>query len=274
MWVAETGVRFEKYIKSTSQEPQVSEQSPLVNEQKSHLVEEGRHEVIDLVGYYLGSFQKGLYQISLMALMYIGLLAYSQVFCGAVAAVLWGAAEGAWAGVPQLIFGMMVIPLSCMELDEQVSIQAIMALVRFVAIFIIVFGSVSALYLDDSESSGNHAPHWAPQELEGCVMSYTSCFSGFGVAFSTSLFSQLFQHSIPGLLRPLKEQPEKLPHVPVCCAKNHVLFQNATLLTSPPSPTALDSANTRSFSFNYIEPIPAAWNDRSILFWRWNAIFD
>jgi amino acid permease len=207
-----------------------------------------------------------------MALMYIGLLAYSQVFCGAVAAVLWGAAEGAWAGAPQLIFGMMVIPLSCMELDEQVSIQTIMALVRFVAIFIIVFGSVSALYLDDSESSGNHAPYWAPQELE--KMSYTSCFSGFGVAFSTSLFSQLFQHSIPGLLRPLKGQPEKLPHVPVCCAKSHVLFQNATLLTSPPSPTALDSANTRSFSFNYIELIPAAWNDRSILFWRWNAIVD
>jgi hypothetical protein len=213
LWVAETGIRFEKHIKSKTENE--SELSPLVNHQTTNLIEEGRYEVIDLVDFYLGRFQKLLYQISLMALMYIGLLAYSQVFCGAIAAVLFGTSDGAWAGIPQLVFGMMVIPLSCMELDEQVEIQALMAMARFVAIFIIAFGSILALCIDDSVSNRSHAPYWAPPEPEGCIMSYTSCFSGFGVAFSTCLFSQLFQHSVPGLLRPLKGQPEKLPHVPV-----------------------------------------------------------
>ena len=29
--------------------------------------------------------------------------------------------------------------------------------------------------------------------------------AGFGLAFSTTLFSQLFQHSVPGLVRPLAD---------------------------------------------------------------------
>jgi len=45
-------------------------------------------------------------------------------------------------------------------------------------------------------------------------MSYSFAFSGFGVMFSTALFSQLFQHSVPGLIRPLPEyQKRKVPGV-------------------------------------------------------------
>jgi hypothetical protein len=97
----------------------------------------------------------------------------------------------------------------------QVSIQAFMATARFVAIFAIVFGSLCALFLDDSYSERVHPPFFASADSDNDNMSYTACFSGFGVAFSASLFSQLFQHSIPGLLRPLKAQPDKLPAVPV-----------------------------------------------------------
>jgi amino acid permease len=222
MWVAETGDRFEKQNRAAhdSTPGPTSELSPLLRKRAPRpksLVEEGRYEVIDLVNFYLGPLQKIVYQFSLMSLMYIGLLAYSQVFCGALGTLLWGttAPEDAWTVIPQITFGLMVIPLSCMELDEQVAIQSIMAHVRFVAIFVMVLGSMVALSIDGSKSKSMHPPYWAPDEPDGCQMSYTACFSGFGVAFSTSLFSQLFQHSIPGLLRPLKEQPEKLPKVPV-----------------------------------------------------------
>ena len=176
-----------------------------------------RYEVIDLVDHYLGHSHKVLYQVSLMSLMYIGLLAYSQVFCGSIGALLWQPKgpfdRDHWTGLPQLIFGALVVPLSCMELDEQVTIQSIMAYVRFAAIFVMVFGSAFALLYDGTHSNFDHAPYWASEESG--TMSYTACFSGFGVAFSTSLFSQLFQHSVPGLLRPIRrEQPEKLTKVP------------------------------------------------------------
>jgi hypothetical protein len=239
LWVAETGHRFEqrrpKKQDSCRSNPSgiSTENSNLLrrnSSQRSDITTDPSleaYEVINLVQFYLGPWHNLLYQISLLSLMYIGLLAYSQVFCGSIAAILWGTSGGAnstgsenfqptsWKALPQIIFGVLVVPLSCMELDEQITVQSIMAMVRFAAIFIMVFGSFMALMMDGSHSTYEHAPYWAPSVTEGCLMSYTACFSGFGVAFSTSLFSQLFQHSIPGLIRPLQEQPEKLPQVPV-----------------------------------------------------------
>lgn len=188
----------------------------------------------------------------------IGLLAYSQVFCNSIAAFLPNQTQGWMAIIPQLVFGSVVVPLSCMDLDEQVSVQALMAVVRFAAIFIMVAGSVSGLVFDvdnvfrDIDGKVHHyevehehlhehdvtsgilnstssidgdvyihagheyqhsIPYFAPAEKD--LMSYTVCFSGFGVAFSTALFSQLFQHSVPGLLRPLRGQSKRIEKVPV-----------------------------------------------------------
>jgi len=177
------------------------------------------YEVIDLVSYFLGPFHAALYQFSLLALMYVGLLAYSQVFCGALSALMPIPKYGTnWIQIlPQLIFGTMVVPLSCLELDEQISIQFAMAIVRFLSIFIMVGGAVIALLIDENNSGEDGTggpPYFAPSEKDGCLMNYTACFSGFGVAFSTALFSQLFQHSVPGLIRPLKGQTDKIEKVP------------------------------------------------------------
>jgi len=209
--------------------------------EKDNEIDPNSYEVIDLVRHYLGNTHSALYQISLMSLMYIGLLAYSQVFCNATSALIVprgttggkgssdddGNDTNFWLQIlPQLIFGCFVVPLSCVELNEQLSVQAIMAIVRFAAIFIMVGGSVAALfirpyndgsYLDDDNESHHNPPYFAPSstsEDDGCGMSYTACFNGFGVAFSTALFSQLFQHSVPGLLRPLGGETEKVKKVP------------------------------------------------------------
>lgn len=172
-------------------------------------------EVSELVELLLGPFHGALYKISLLALMYIGLLAFTQVFRGSLKALLQSgnADEGNASFVSAFFFALVVVPLSCMELDEQVSVQTAMAMIRFLALFIMILGSIIALYtnpygggidedtISSSTSSAPQAPYLAPT-VDG-EMSYTVCFSGFGLAFSTALFSQLFQHSIPGLLKPL-----------------------------------------------------------------------
>ena len=117
-----------------------------------------------------------------------------------------------------------MVPLSCLELDEQVAIQFSMSLVRFLSIFIMVGGSLLALMVDHDnpgENGRKNPPYFAPSDEDGCLMSYTACFSGFGVAFSTALFSQLFQHSVPGLIRPLKGQMDKVEKVPVSLSINN-----------------------------------------------------
>jgi amino acid permease len=211
MWVAETGSRYEKLVLEKKNDGKLAlcrEDTPLVAAKADHEINPdiaSRYEVIDLVEFFLGDFQKVIYQVALLALMYVGLLAYSQVFCNALAAILWST-----TGFPQLIFALMVVPLSTKNFEEQIGIQSVMAAVRFVAVFIIAFGSLISLFLDDARSNRKHPPYFARPHPDDCQMSYTACFSGFGVAFSTFVFAQLFQHSVPGLLRPLREQPTKL----------------------------------------------------------------
>lgn len=233
LWVAESGERLQVLEKEDSklemqQQSEPSEGTLLMPTSSTSAttttrdrpqVDAERYEVIDLVSYYLGPAHKILYQISLMALMYVGLLAYTQVFCGSIATLLWGPGghtnDIGIVGLPQLVFGIMVIPLSCCDLEEQVAIQSIMASIRFVALGIMILGSTMALLLDDDNNANRtHPPYFAPPQPDDCQMSYTACFSGFGVAFSTALFSQLFQHSVPGLLRPLQDQPSKIKQTP------------------------------------------------------------
>ena len=228
MWVAESGTRLERLLsiesKEEIQQSEASESTSLVpttrqtSPERAH-VDADNYEVIDLVFFFLGPIHKIIYQISLMALMYVGLLAYTQVFCGSIVTLLWGPGghknDIGIPGLPQLIFAVMVVPLSCYDLEEQVAIQSLMASVRFIALFIMIGGSTLALMLDDHNSNRDHPPYFAPAEPQDCQMTYTACFSGFGVAFSTALFSQLFQHSVPGLLRPLRDQPLKIKQAPV-----------------------------------------------------------
>ena len=184
----------------------------------SEIKQHDDYEVIDLIDYYLTPIHKFIYQISLSLLMFVGLLAHSQVFCGSILALLFW--DKAVPGLPQIIFGTLVLPLSCMKLNEQVSLQPLMAIIRFVATFFMVAGSIFAPFIDNNNSSErsiqNNPPYWASsaqqqQQDDGnssCYMSYTVYYSNFGIAFLTALFSQLFQHLVPGLLRPLKEQEQ------------------------------------------------------------------
>eukprot|EP00547_Thalassionema_nitzschioides_P006765 CAMPEP_0194222362 /NCGR_PEP_ID=MMETSP0156-20130528/32762_1 /TAXON_ID=33649 /ORGANISM="Thalassionema nitzschioides, Strain L26-B" /LENGTH=271 /DNA_ID=CAMNT_0038953125 /DNA_START=182 /DNA_END=994 /DNA_ORIENTATION=- len=157
MWVAETGDRYEK---AQDRENALTESSKLLSMSERTCLEP-RYEVLDLVNYYLGPIHKIIYQFSLVFLMFVGLLAYTQVFCGSIAALFW-VNGNAPPGLSQVIFGAIVLPLSCMELDEQVSIQSLMAAARFFAIFVMVAGSIMALLVDDSpeRTASNHPPYW------------------------------------------------------------------------------------------------------------------
>ena len=196
------------------QQLSTNEHTPLLiyqwNDNSSHLLDIGsmeNFEVTDLVKLFLGPIHYNLYQISLLALMFIGLLAYTQVFCVTIRALLFASDnDDTTVGLflPLLVFSAIVIPLSCIELEEQIYMQAILSLMRFVVIFAMILGSVVGLFLShkNTSSSGelaNNSKHFPAPIVN---------FSGFGVAFSTALFSQLFQHSVPGLIRPLLKRPQ------------------------------------------------------------------
>jgi len=168
-------------------------------------------EVSELVELLLGPFHGALYKFSLLACSYICLLAFTQIFRSSLEAMLLNGDvnEENATFISASVFALVVVPLSCMELDEQVSVQTAMAMIRFLALSVMIGGSIIALYLDPyggvidehTSSSAPQTPYFAPA-VEG-EMSYTVMFSGFGLAFSTGLFSFLPPHPVPGLLKPL-----------------------------------------------------------------------
>lgn len=189
---------------SSSTNPQPNQQQQLLQQQTLDRMTVQELEVTDLAEEFLGPMGKVLYQSALMALTYVGLLAYTQVFNDTFRLQLWPTVP-AW--LPPLLFGAIVVPLSCFDLQEQIAAQVAMSLLRFVSLGILVVGTFVALCVDYEHSA------LAMATTTGGGVSHQPLplvrWQGFGVMFTTAIFSQLFQHSVPGLIRPLSKDNKK-----------------------------------------------------------------
>ena len=91
------------------------------------------------------------------------------------------------------IFGSLVIPLSCLELKEQVVVQVIMTGCRFLMLFLMI--GTSHLCANDSGAwydEDNDAPMFRP--------------SGLYKTLPILVVALMFHHSIPGLSDPVAEK--------------------------------------------------------------------
>jgi len=168
-------------------------------------------EVTDLASEFLGPWGKLTYQTSLMMLTYVGLLAYTQVFNSSFISQLWPSAGSL---LPAALFALMVVPLSCFDLAEQITVQVLMSLLRFLSLGVLLVGTLVAFWTFPPGEENTFADSEPTPLVEP---------GGFGLMFTTAIFSQLFQHSVPGLIRPLSNEHKK--HVPM-------IFKLALLTTS------------------------------------------
>lgn len=93
--------------------------------------EGGELEVTDLVHEYLGPYGRTTYQGGLMMLTYVGLLAYAQVFNSSFNSQIWRTPS---MHASPLLFAAIVVPLSCCDLSEQITVQVLMSLLRFLSL--------------------------------------------------------------------------------------------------------------------------------------------
>ncbi|KAG7376651.1 hypothetical protein PHYPSEUDO_012947 [Phytophthora pseudosyringae] len=159
-------------------------------------------EVTQLCDRFLGPVGSTMYQISLLGLMYGGLVGYSQVFVNTFLTQVDHIGDWQLTSVhAAIVFACIVLPLSCSDLTEQIYVQLTMSVVRFAALLIMIFSAAYAVYRDPYDGGAVFTPR---PESGPYVSDYSLVdLSGFGVMFSTGVFSQLFQHSVPGLLAPL-----------------------------------------------------------------------
>ena len=173
-----------------------------------------QYEVTELCDFFLGYRGKYFYQIALMFLMYTGLWAYSSVFLTSVAEMFPLSFLCKHCDVEELsiyvyavLFASIAVPLSCVDLTEQISIQVVLTLARFLTFFTMIGSCLYGIFADPYDAfppreSTAKAPYTADFSLFN--------FSHFGVVFTTSVFSLLFQHSVPGLIHPIKDKRKVL----------------------------------------------------------------
>lgn len=143
-------------------------------------------EVVQLCDEFLGNGGRLSYQIALVLLMYAGLLAYVLVFVKTLATMFELARE-----VSLLICSIVMISFSMLNLTEMVPLQVALSIINVLSLIMMGGIGLGTMIFDPSREV---------HELEPVN------FNGLGLAFSTALFSQLFQHSVPGLITPLQRE--------------------------------------------------------------------
>lgn len=99
---------------------------------------------------FLGPWGRLLYMVCLAIYIYAALLAYTSVFSKSCASTfpIPGAADS--YAIYLAVFAVLVVPLSCMELTEQVTIQVVLAGCRILLVVLMV-GTVAAAYGSKAE---------------------------------------------------------------------------------------------------------------------------
>jgi amino acid permease len=161
-----------------------------------YLVKNRKFELNTLCRIYLG--KQGLRIFTVFICLYMcGLLwAYTSVFSSAMARaapVFGNGDEYVNYTCYAIIFGLIVIPLSCLELEEQVALQVTLTGCRFVMVFLML--GTCAQCAEDTGidlKKDNEPELFQP--------------SGFNKILPIVIMANLFHHSIPGLAYPVAEK--------------------------------------------------------------------
>jgi len=172
-----------------------------------YLVGERKFEINALCRVFLGKrFGLHLYTFFLSIYVYCTLWAYTSVFASAMSKALPvfdnGDPDGnyLWYAV---IFAVLVVPLSCMELNEQVAMQVFLTGCRFLMVFLMVFTSAECAQSNDAaagigEGEDSHDDYAAP----------LFNLSGLHHSIPILVFATIYHHSIPGLAHPVADKRE------------------------------------------------------------------
>eukprot|EP00602_Paraphysomonas_sp_CaronLab_P013815 CAMPEP_0185041578 /NCGR_PEP_ID=MMETSP1103-20130426/41073_1 /TAXON_ID=36769 /ORGANISM="Paraphysomonas bandaiensis, Strain Caron Lab Isolate" /LENGTH=417 /DNA_ID=CAMNT_0027581379 /DNA_START=297 /DNA_END=1550 /DNA_ORIENTATION=- len=161
------------------------------------VVGEKKFEITELCAIFLGVNGMRAFSFVLAVYLYGTLWAYGTVFANSLTASF---DIGEWSYYIYLLFyAAIVIPTSCLELTEQITLQVIYAACRVIMVLLMV-GSVLLAYYHSGEvyrspDIDDAAPLASP-------MSNLWDHSGLRIIIPIALFANIFHHSIPALSEP------------------------------------------------------------------------
>eukprot|EP00559_Dactyliosolen_fragilissimus_P007212 CAMPEP_0184864074 /NCGR_PEP_ID=MMETSP0580-20130426/13620_1 /TAXON_ID=1118495 /ORGANISM="Dactyliosolen fragilissimus" /LENGTH=440 /DNA_ID=CAMNT_0027362711 /DNA_START=348 /DNA_END=1667 /DNA_ORIENTATION=- len=180
----------------------------LKNKQNSKLVVKDRKfEYAELCRIFLGNVGESSYLFSVVVNFFLQLWGYTAVFSSAMAVVLPLRHDfDQDYRLYTFAYAIVVVPLSCIELKEQVVFQMIMSCCRFMVISLMIltiFSAISDQHTVSFKGIDLDSPH-SPVPI--------SQLSNFYEMFSVLVFTTLFHNGIPVLAKPIADK-SKVAHV-------------------------------------------------------------
>lgn len=160
-----------------------------------YLVKNRKFEVNSLCRVFVGKGGLRIYTGFICLYIYCTLWAYTSVFASAMAKAAPFFAGGDFDInylIFAIVFAAMVVPMSCMELDEQVAVQVTMTGARFLMLGLMV-GTSSMCAQDMAED-------------KDIVDAPMFRFSGISKMAPIMVFAHIYHHSIPGLAHPVADK--------------------------------------------------------------------
>jgi amino acid permease len=154
-----------------------------------------RYEVSDLCSIFMGKWSKFAFLFLLSIYSYGTLWSYCAVFAKAMASTF---PLGQYSyEIYLVVYAFIVIPLTCMEVNEQITVQVFLAFCRLLVVLLMVgsvfFGLSShegRLNIIESNFDMTHLVHW----------------SSLHIILPISTFAFIFTHNIPVISEPVNDK--------------------------------------------------------------------
>ncbi|VEU41171.1 unnamed protein product [Pseudo-nitzschia multistriata] len=195
---------------------------------KKYIVKDRKFEANALCRVFLG--KRGLHAFTFVLSLYMlgTLWAYTSVFSSAVARAFPVFSSGTSDDPHQLIgvfglivtttasaeslnylcfailFGCIVVPLSCLELDEQVPLQVFLTGCRFLMFFLMI--GTSGMCAEDVSAIRAHSGAMTDESSDTSNEVDSVRWAGIANTLPILIFANIFHHSIPGLAHPAADK--------------------------------------------------------------------
>lgn len=183
---------------------------------KEVLITDRKFEMNELCGVFIGKWGKLSFSVGLFVYMTTGLWSFGSVFgisltskipilssgpCNMYEVPLSSGCHETYL-IYMAIFAAVVVPLSCLELKEQISIQVTLCLCRFLVVGFMIL-TILVYVIQTGRMTVDPDPSHSFKDFVD--------FSGFASIFTTSIYAQLFHHSVPVLAHPITNKTHLRP---------------------------------------------------------------
>eukprot|EP00546_Thalassionema_frauenfeldii_P016594 CAMPEP_0178901756 /NCGR_PEP_ID=MMETSP0786-20121207/4218_1 /TAXON_ID=186022 /ORGANISM="Thalassionema frauenfeldii, Strain CCMP 1798" /LENGTH=402 /DNA_ID=CAMNT_0020572931 /DNA_START=323 /DNA_END=1528 /DNA_ORIENTATION=+ len=160
---------------------------------EKYCVKSRKFEVNVLCRVFLGKIGLNLYTLFICLYIYCTLWAYTSVFSSALARTV-PAFQDEYTNYTAyaILFAAIVVPLSCLELDEQVTVQVTLTLCRFLMLATMLLTAETCAKQASSKNAKENVLLFRPE--------------GIHKMLPIIVFAHIYHHSIPGLSHPVKDK--------------------------------------------------------------------